>query len=149
MPVIPFDELYGAAGLDLGYSEWMTIDQNRIGSFADVTDDHQWIHVDPVRAADGPFGGTIAHGYLTLSAVGARLGDLLVVEGASQIINYGLDRVRFPSAVPAGARVRARAVITEVTEVGGTLQVSARITGEAEGVAKPAVVADVIVRVVA
>lgn len=148
MPTIRFDELRDAAGVDLGHSDWMLIDQSRIDLFADATEDHQWIHVDPSRAAEGPFGGTIAHGYLTLSAVGARIGDLLVVEGASRIINYGLDRARFPAPVPAGMRVRTHAVITDVAEVDDGFQVTARVTAEADGVDKPVCVADVVVRVV-
>lgn len=94
--LLSFDELRNAGGRELGPSEWMIIDQTRIDGFADAIDDHQWIHVDPVRALAGPFGGTIAHGYLTLSAAATRLGELLQVSGASRVINYGLDRVRFP-----------------------------------------------------
>ncbi|HET7742429.1 MAG TPA: MaoC family dehydratase, partial [Mycobacterium sp.] len=115
--LLSFDELRNAGGRELGPSEWMIIDQTRIDGFADAIDDHQWIHVDPVRALAGPFGGTIAHGYLTLSAAATRLGELLQVSGASRVINYGLDRVRFPAPVRAGTRVRARARILEVLEI--------------------------------
>jgi acyl dehydratase len=146
MAAIQFDELGDAAGIDLGHSEWMLIDQHHIDTFADATGDHQWIHVDPARAANGPFGGTIAHGYLTLSIVGARLGELLIVDGASRIVNYGLDRVRFPAPVAAGTRVRTHAVVLDVTQVTDGFQVSARVTAHAENGDKPVCVADLLVR---
>lgn len=144
--VIGFDELRDAVGRDLGYSDWLEIDQPRIDTFGDAIEDRQWIHVDPVRARNTPFGGTVAHGYLTLSVAGTRLGELLRVEGASSVINYGIDRARFPSPVPAGSRVRTHATITEVTEVAGGLQVCGRVVAEAEGGGKPVCVADVRIR---
>jgi acyl dehydratase len=144
--VMSFDELREAAGREVGPSEWMLIDQGRIDGFADAIDDHQWIHVDPARAADGPFGGTIAHGYLTLAAAATSLGDLLDVAGASRVINYGLDRVRFPAPVPAGARVRARVLVLRVVEIDQGFEVSAQVTAEVEGLGKPACVADVRIR---
>ncbi|WP_326635273.1 MaoC family dehydratase [Streptosporangium sp. NBC_01755] len=143
---ISFDELRGAAGRDLGYSDWMVVDQSRIDTFADAIEDHQWIHLDPVRAKDTPFGQTIAHGYLTLAAAGTRLGELLKVDGASSIINYGLDRVRFPAPVLSGSRIRTHATITEVSEVPRGLQVAARVTAEVEGGDRPVCVADVHIR---
>lgn len=148
MTTIGFDDLVEAAGRDLGYSDWIVIDQRRIDQFADATDDHQWIHVDPSARRGGPFGGTIAHGDLILSAAGARLGELLTVDGASQIVNYGLDKARFPAPVPAGARVRAHARITGVTAIGdgAGFQVCARVTAESEGAVKPVCIADVQVR---
>lgn len=146
MPAIGFDELRGATGRDLGYSDWTVVDQPRIDTFADAIDDHQWIHVDPTRAKETPFGGTIAHGYLTLALAGTRVGDLLQVDGASSIINYGLDKARFPAPLPSGTRVRTHAAITGVTEVAGGLQVAARVTAEAEGVERPVCVADVQIR---
>ncbi len=144
--VLGFDELRDAAGRDLGHSDWMLVDQARIDLFADAIEDHQWIHVDPLRAAGTAFGGTIAHGYLTLAAAGTRLGELLQVPEASSIINYGLDRARFPAPVPSGARIRTHAVISEVTEVAGGLQVCARVTAEAEGGERPVCVAEVRIR---
>jgi acyl dehydratase len=143
---IEFDELRTAAGRDLGQSEWIRVDQPRIDTFADAIDDHQWIHVDPVRAKETPYGGTIAHGYLTLAAAATRLGDLLQVRGATSIINYGVDRTRFPAPLPAGRRIRAQATITRVDEIPDGLQVWARVTAEGEGIAKPVCVADVCVR---
>lgn len=144
--LLSFDELRNAGGLELGPSEWMIIDQTRIDGFADAIDDHQWIHVDPVRALAGPFGGTIAHGYLTLSAAATRLGELLQVSGASRVINYGLDRVRFPAPVRAGKRVRARARILEVLEIADGVEVLAEVTAEAEGIDRPVCVAQARIR---
>ena len=104
------DELREAVGRHLGYSEWLTIDQDRIDLFAEATGDDQWIHVDPVRAADGPFGSTIAHGYLTVSLSNLFLPQILTVEGVSMGVNYGVDKIRFPAPVPVGwARIAARA----------------------------------------
>ncbi|WP_433359874.1 MaoC family dehydratase [Streptosporangium sp. CA-115845] len=143
---ISFDELRDATGRDLGYGDWMVIDQPRIDLFADAIEDHQWIHVDPARAKHTPFGGTIAHGYLTLAAAGTRVSELLRVDGASSIINYGLDRVRFPAPVPSGSRIRTHATITEVIEVPNGLQVTARVTAEAESAERPVCVADVRIR---
>lgn len=139
-------ELADAAGTELGASPWMPVDQQRIDLFADAIEDHQWIHVDPDRARAEGLGGTIAHGYLTLAAGGTRLGDLLRVKDALRILNYGIDRVRFPAPVPAGSRVRTSGTITAVTPVPDGLQVGARMTTEVEGSERPACVADVVVR---
>ncbi len=144
--VLTFEELRAAAGRDLGVSDWLEVDQLRIDGFADATDDHQWIHVDAERAATTEHGGTIAHGYLTLSCTGARLGDLLQVEGASSMVNYGLDRVRFPAPLPSGRGIRTHATIAAVMKVTGGLQVSARLTTQAQGIDKPVCVADVQIR---
>ena len=140
------DELRAAAGRQAGPTEWMTVEQSRIDAFAGATDDHQWIHVDPARAATGPFGSTIAHGYLTLSLVNCFLPDLLRVEGRKMGINYGTDKVRFPAAVRVGARIRGRALVLGVTDVPGGVQVVVRVTIEIEGGDRPACVADTISR---
>jgi len=124
--------------------EWFTVDQRRIDLFADATDDHQWIHVDPARAADGPFGGTVAHGYLTLALVPALTDGLLDVGGAAMVVNYGLDSVRFLQPVLAGARVRATTTITSVSTVALGVRVGARVAVEIEGAERPALVADTI-----
>ncbi|MFJ2744145.1 MaoC family dehydratase [Streptomyces sp. NPDC087440] len=140
------EELSAGVGEQLGYSEWLEIDQKRIDLFADATGDHQWIHVAPARAADGPFGKTIAHGYLTLSLLPLFVPQVLRVEGMKMGINYGTGKVRFPSPVPVGSRLRGTAVLTEVTEAGGGVQVTAKVTIEIEGGAKPACVAESISR---
>jgi acyl dehydratase len=124
----------------------MTIDQNRIEQFADATDDHQWIHVDAERAKDGPFGRTIAHGYLTLALVNRFLPDLVTVEGASMGVNYGCDKVRFPAPVPEGSRIRGVGEIVEVTPVQGGQQMVVRVSVEIEGNERPACVVDTISR---
>ncbi|WP_026919713.1 MaoC family dehydratase [Gordonia shandongensis] len=139
-------ELLDAVGTDLPTGEWISVDQRRVDTFADATDDHQWIHVDPERAAAGPFGGTIAHGYLTLSLIGPMIGDVLAVPAASSILNYGLDRVRFPAPVPVGGRVRLVASIGEIAAVTGGVQVRIDATVECEGSSKPAAVAGVVYR---
>ena len=139
-------ELRGAAGRESGPTAWITIEQSRIDAFADATDDHQWIHVDPVRAVDGPFGSTIAHGYLTLSLVNLFLPDLVRVEGAKMGVNYGTDKVRFPAAVKVDARIRGRAQILETSDVPGGVQVVVRVTVEIDGSDRPACVADTISR---
>jgi acyl dehydratase len=138
--------LKGQVGEHLGYTEWREIDQDRVNLFADATDDHQWIHVDAERSASGPFGGTIAHGYLTLSLAAPLMSELIEVEGVSMGINYGLDRVRFPAPVPVGSRIRAGGEIAEVTDVPGGVQAKLVITFEVEGGEKPACVAEVLVR---
>jgi len=134
------------AGRHAGYTEWQTMEQDRVNRFADATDDHQWIHVDVERAKDSPFGGTIAHGYLTLSLVAPIMGQLVKVTDSSAGINYGLDRVRFPAPIPVGARWRGGAELVEVTEIPNGLQMKVRVTIEVEGTEKPAMVADVLVR---
>ncbi|WP_306368732.1 MaoC family dehydratase [Nocardiopsis sp. CC223A] len=138
--VTGLDELRAAAGKDLGHSPWRTVDQQRIDTFADATDDHQWIHTDPERAADGPFGGTIAHGYLTLSLVIPMFGEVLEMKGIDMAVNYGLNKVRFPSPVPVGARVRLAATLAEVTDVKGGVQATVDGVIEIEGSDKPACV---------
>ena len=138
---VSYDELPALAGRDLGAGEWLEITQDRVDLFADATDDHQWIHVDPERAASGPFGGPIAHGFLTLSLTIPLWTELLDVEGVTTKVNYGLDRVRFVSPVHVGARVRMRAIIAEVTEVAGGYQIAVDQTIEIEGAEKPALVA--------
>jgi len=139
-------ELAAAAGTELGRSEWLTVDQSRIDLFAEASGDDQWIHVDPERAAAGPFGGTIAHGFLTLSLIPFLVRDIYFVDGVRMAVNYGLNKVRFISPVKVGSRVRAVQVLDAVDEVSGGLQVSSTITVELEGSAKPAAVAETLTR---
>lgn len=138
---VDYADVAGLAGTDLGHTEWFEITQDRVNLFADATDDHQWIHVDPARAAEGPFGGPIAHGFLTLSLTVKFWSELFDVTGVTTRVNYGLDKVRFVSPVPVGARVRMTAVIDEVTEVRGGYQFAVDQTIEIEGAEKPAAVA--------
>ena len=138
---IAYADLAGLAGIDLGVTDWLEITQERVNVFADATDDHQWIHVDPARAAEGPFGGPIAHGFLTLSLAVKFWTELLEVDGVTTKVNYGLDKVRFVSPVKVGARVRMTAVIVEVVEVAGGYQLTVDQTIEIDGGPKPAVVA--------
>lgn len=141
------DELRAAIGEELDGSDWLEVDQKRIDLFADATDDHQWIHVDPERAAEGPFGTTIAHGYLTLSLLPALLPQVLRVEGTKMGVNYGVNKVRFPSPVPTGSRVRARVTLADVSEASdGGVQVAAQVTVEREGGEKPVCVAESLSR---
>ncbi|RSS73294.1 MaoC family dehydratase [Streptomyces sp. WAC06614] len=140
------EELHAGTGEPLGPSDWLTVDQKRIDLFADATGDHQWIHVDPARAASGPFGTTIAHGYLTLSLLPSLVPQIMRVEGMKMGINYGVDKVRFPAPVPVDSRLRATAVITSVTEAGGGVQVAATVTVEREGGDKPVCVAETVSR---
>ncbi|MFI6575773.1 MaoC family dehydratase [Nocardiopsis sp. NPDC050513] len=144
--VTGLDELRAAAGADLGHSPWRTVDQQRIDTFADATDDHQWIHTDPDRAKDGPFGGAIAHGYLTLSLVIPMFGEVLEMKGIDMAVNYGLNKVRFPSPVPVDSRVRLAARLTEVTDVRGGVQATVDGTVEIEGSDKPACVLQAVYR---
>jgi len=142
-------ELKSAVGKQLGESEWLEIDQARIDKFADATGDHQWIHVDPERAKDGPFGTTIAHGYLTQSLVNLFLPQIIEVRGISMGVNYGADRVRFPAPVPVGSRLRGSAELIKVEDVkGGAVQSTVRVTIEIEGSERPACVIDTISRYV-
>ncbi|HEX2264339.1 MAG TPA: MaoC family dehydratase [Pseudonocardiaceae bacterium] len=141
------DELRAAAGEQLGTSDWMTIDQQRVNAFADATEDHQWIHTDPQRAAAGPFGTTIAHGFLTLSLLPHLINQTYRVEGATMVVNYGLNKVRFPAPVPVGSKVQADVVLAEVTEATGGLQLVFRATLQIEGSNKPGCVADWVTRV--
>jgi acyl dehydratase len=133
-------------GEHAGYTEWQTMEQERVNLFADATDDHQFIHVDPEKAKATPFGGTIAHGYLTLSLVAPMLGELVRVTDAKMGVNYGLDRVRFPAPLPVGARFRGGAELVEVTDVAGGLQMKVKVTIEVEGAEKPSMVAEALVR---
>ncbi|MEU2868228.1 MaoC family dehydratase [Streptomyces olivoreticuli] len=140
------DELRAAVGEELGPSDWLEVDQKRIDLFAAATGDHQWIHVDPERAAEGPFGTTIAHGYLTLSLLPSLVPLLMRISPVRMGINYGLNRVRFPAPVPVGSRLRARAVITGVSEVEGGVQLTTAVTVEREGGDKPVCVAESVSR---
>jgi acyl dehydratase len=139
-------ELLTASGQQLGHTEWLDMEQARIDLFADATGDHQWIHVDPEKAKDGPFGATIAHGYLTLSLANLFLPDLMEVQNVSMGVNYGCDRVRFPAPVPVGSRVRGAGEVISAEEVKGGVQVVVRITVEIEGSERPACVVDTISR---
>jgi acyl dehydratase len=134
------DELKKLAGSDLGTSDWIEVTQDRIDTFADATGDHQWIHVDPERAAEGPFGAPIAHGYLTLSLFIPLFTELLDVQGVTTKVNYGLDKVRFPSPVKVGSRIRLAARLAEVEEVPGGVQIAVDGTIETEDGTKPAAV---------
>ncbi|MFI7616563.1 MaoC family dehydratase [Nonomuraea terrae] len=135
------------AGRDLGHSSWLEVAQDRVNTFADATADHQWIHVDPERAKDGPFGVTIAHGYLTLSLVIPLFGELLDIRGISMGVNYGLDRVRFPSPVKVGSKIRLAATVVSVEDVPGDgVQMVVDLTVEVDGSAKPACVARALYR---
>jgi acyl dehydratase len=140
MTSINYSELAGLAGRDLGFTEYRTITQDLVNQFADATDDHQWIHTDSERAASGPFGGPIAHGFLTLSLGVAFWTELLDVEGVGTKVNYGLDKARFITPVPVGSRVRMSATIAAVTEIPGGYQLDVDQTIELEGAPKPAVV---------
>ncbi|MFE6622596.1 MaoC family dehydratase [Streptomyces sp. NPDC008086] len=134
------DELKKLAGSDLGTSEWIEITQDRINTFADATGDHQWIHVDPEKAAEGPFGAPIAHGYLTLSLFIPLFTELLDVQGVTTKVNYGLNKVRFPAPVKVGSRIRLVGKLAEVEEVPGGVQITVDGTIEIEGGSKPAAV---------
>ena len=140
------DELRAVVGEQLGYSDWVEIEQKRIDLFAEATGDHQWIHVDPEKAAAGPFGTTIAHGYLTLSLLPLFGPQLIKVEGVKMGVNYGTNKVRFPAPVPVGSRLRATAKITGVEDVAGGVQVSVAFTVEREGSDKPVCVAESVSR---
>jgi acyl dehydratase len=141
------DELRAAAGEQLGASNRMTIDQQRVNAFADATEDHQWIHLDPQRAAAGPFGTTIAHGFLTLSLLPHLIDQIYRVEGATMVINYGLNKVRFPAPVRVGSTVWVEVALAEATEVTGGLQLVLHATLQIEGSTKPGCVADYVTRV--
>ncbi|GAB2916969.1 MULTISPECIES: MaoC family dehydratase [Streptomyces] len=134
------DELKKLAGSDLGASEWIEVTQERVNTFADATGDHQWIHVDPEKAAEGPFGAPIAHGYLTLSLFIPLFTELLDVEGVSTKVNYGLNKVRFPSPVKVGAKIRLVGRLASVEDVPGGVQITVDGTIEIEGAPKPAAV---------
>jgi acyl dehydratase len=145
------EELKALAGTDLGATAWHEISQERVDTFADATDDHQWIHVDPERARSGPFGGTIAHGYLTLSLIIPLFNELLEIRGTSMSVNYGLEKVRFPSPVPVGSKIRMRGFVDAVDEVRGNgdksaVQMAVTFTIEVDGSTKPACVAQALLR---
>jgi acyl dehydratase len=141
------DELKQAEGEELGVSDWHTITQADIDAFADVTGDHQWIHVDPERAKDTPFGGTIAHGYFTLSLAPRFTEQVMKLDGFAMAINYGLNKVRFPAPVPVDSAVRMRARLAELSEIPGGAQMIMELTFERDGGEKPVCVAESVVRV--
>ena len=138
--------LKSAVGEHLGYSEYMEITQERVNQFADATGDHQWIHVDVERAKTGPFGGPIAHGYLTLSLGPALYPTVVRIDGFSMGVNYGANKVRFPSPVPVGARLRLGVKLLQVEEIAGGVQTTMEFTFECEGAPKPSCVAEIIFR---
>lgn len=140
------DELRAAKGSRLGVSDWLSIDQTQIDAFAGATGDHQWIHVDAEKAKDGPFGTTIAHGFLTLSLVSVIGWQVYQVQGVKMTINYGLNKVRFIAPVPVGSRVRGSIELVEVSDVDGGVQVTNKVTIEIEGSERPAVVAESLLR---
>jgi acyl dehydratase len=143
------DALRELAGTHLGWTGWHEVDQKQIDLFADATGDHQWIHVDPERAAKGPFGAAIAHGYLTLSLAPVFLGELLKVEGMAFGVNYGCNKVRFPSPVKVGSKIRMGAEVDSVEDVPGGVQATYTLTLETEGSYKPSCVAEVVYRYLA
>jgi acyl dehydratase len=143
---IELSDLPNWVGRHLGHGEWREMTQDRVNQFADATDDHQFIHVDVERAKETPFGGTIAHGFLTLSLIVPIMAELFKVSGVKMGVNYGLDRVRFPAPLMVGAQFRGGAEIVEVTEVPGGLQVKSKVTIEVQGSEKPACVAETLVR---
>jgi acyl dehydratase len=140
-----FDELAGAVGENLGSTDWLEVTQERVDAFADATGDHQWIHVDVERARSGPFGGTIAHGYLTLSLIPQFNPQLFSLETPGAKLNYGVNKVRFPNPVRVGSKIRATAEIAEVTDVPAGKQMVTRYTIEIDGESKPACVAETVV----
>lgn len=145
--VTGLDALQALVGTELGRSRWFEVGQDRIATFADATDDHQWIHVDPDRAArESPFGTTVAHGFLTLSLLPSMLADVLVMVDAKLVVNYGLNKVRFPAPVPAGSRVRAAIVLAALDEEAASSQLTLDVTVEREGGTKPVCVAEFLVR---
>jgi acyl dehydratase len=133
-------------GQHLGYSEYLTVTQEQVNLFADATGDHQWIHLDPERAKAGPFGGPIAHGYLTLSLVTVLLAEIVQVRGVSMGVNYGANKVRFPAPVPVGSMIRAGASVATIDEVSGGIQVALDVTIEVKDAAKPSCVAQIVFR---
>jgi len=133
-------------GQHLGWGPWVEVTQERVNQFADATGDHQWIHVDVEKAKDGPFGGTIAHGYLTLSMISELTRGLFAFTGFSMGVNYGLEKVRFPTPVPVGSRVRAGATVVACDDIPGGVQITLEFVVEREGSAKPACVAQMLMR---
>ncbi|HKT01534.1 MAG TPA: MaoC family dehydratase [Rugosimonospora sp.] len=147
LTITGLDGLKAAAGQDLGHTGWLEVTQERVDTFADATNDHQWIHVDPELARGGPFGGTIAHGYLTLSLLIPLFSELLVLNGIRMAVNYGLNRVRFPAPVPVGAKIRLAGRLVSVEDVKGDgVEVVADFTVEVDGKDKPACVAQAVYR---
>ena len=141
------EEIKKLTGKDLGRSGWLEVTQDRVDKFADATGDHQWIHVDPERAKAGPFGGTIAHGYLTLSLVIPLFTELLEIKGVTMSVNYGLEKVRFPNPVRVGSKIRLAATVAEVTDVAANgVQMLLDFTVEIDGETKPACVARPVYR---
>lgn len=143
------DDLESRVGSHLGYSEWHNVSQEQVNTFADATGDHQWIHIDVERAKAGPFGGPIAHGYLTLSLAPMLMAEIMTVNGVAMGVNYGADKIRFMSPVPVGSNVRAGAEVVSVDRFDGGAQYKIKMTFEVEGTEKPACVAEVIYRVYA
>lgn len=139
-------DLMGQEGLTLGPTDWMVVTQERVNQFADATDDHQWIHVDPERASAGPFGAPIAHGYLTLSLASKFLPELMEVHNMSMGVNYGVGKARFPNAVKVGARIRGHGELVTIEEAGGGIQSTCRITIEIDGEERPACIVETISR---
>jgi len=145
--VTGLDALKALVGTELGRSRWFEVGQDRIATFADATDDHQWIHIDPDRAArESPYRTTVAHGFLTLSLLPSMLADVLVMVDAKLVVNYGLNKVRFPAPVPAGSRVRGAIVLAALDEEAGSSQLTLAVTVEREGGTKPVCVAEFLVR---
>ena len=140
------EQLVAAEGQDLGTTDWVALGQDRINQFADATDDHQWIHVDPERAKDGPFGACIAHGYLTLALANLFLPQLIRADNLKMGVNVGCDRVRFPAPVKAGAMIRGRGDMLKVEQLGQAVQTTVRVTVEIEGGERPGCVVDTISR---
>lgn len=140
------DELKALVGEDLGTSDWLEITQERVDLFAEATGDHQWIHTDPERAKTGPFGGTIAHGYLTMSLGPVLLPQVVTVKGFSMALNYGLNKLRFPSPVPVGSKVQMSAKLLDVEDIKGGVQTTYLLTYVVEGQDKPACVAETVYR---
>ncbi|WP_019144309.1 MaoC family dehydratase [Aeromicrobium massiliense] len=138
------DEFRTHVGEELGTSDWITVTQEQINTFADATGDHQWIHVDPEKAANGPFGTTIAHGYLTLSLLPVMVGGIYEVQNLAMGVNYGANKIRFPEPVPVDSRIRATATLTDVTDIAIGSQITMKVVVEREGAAKPACVAEVV-----
>lgn len=144
--VVELTELSSLVGQTLGHSAWREITQHDVDTFAEMTGDEQWIHVDPARAATGPFGSTIAHGYFTLSLSTLFLDEVLTVKNAGVVLNYGSNRVRFPAPVPVGSKVRAAIELAALEEISGGVQTTFRLTFEIEGKRKPGCVADIVYR---
>jgi acyl dehydratase len=144
--VVALGDLVGLVGERVGVSRWHTVTQEQVDQFAEATGDHQWIHVDPERARSGPFGTTIAHGYLTLSLAPMLLWDVLEVTGASQVVNYGIGKARFPAPVPVGSQVRLAVDLAAVEETTGWVQTTWGLTFQLAGVDKPACVAEILFR---